>query len=403
MNGDNDMIDLNTEEDIDEENKIHISRVPTKFCEDIVKRILQDKLGENTVQLVELIYPRDDSEGAGGEIKYGNEGGEETTLINNNKNEGDDEGDAANKEHRGFGFVSFSSRAVMEKALELETIKGGRKATSKKLHTLYLRPYHGATTTNGNDDNDDPKNLCYLWLKNRCPYGDDCKFVHAGPGGCIIIGSDKKNDKKKRGKCFAFKKGKCTKGDDCPFSHDFEPKLSKKASKTRTSNDESDDNQRKDILKSEKDCINWKTKGKCRKGDKCPYRHDKAVQTAALEKLAKKRKRKLSGDNRKEKQPLSVRVFGMNYETTEQDIREFLKDCGPIHNVEFPTFEDSGRSKGYCGVWFSSPKAVQKATQLDGQELMGRWLSIQAGKMYLKQWEDNASKRAKTTDTTRAE
>ena len=99
---------------------------------------------------------------------------------------------------------------------------------------------------------------------------------------------------------------------------------------------------------------------------------------------------------------MSVRVFGMNYETTEEDIRSFFAECGPIQDVTFPIFEDSGRSKGYCGVWFSSPKAVSKAVELDGQELQGRWLRIQAGKMYLKQWEElhpsNPNKRSRTME-----
>ena len=91
---------------------------------------------------------------------------------------------------------------------------------------------------------------------------------------------------------------------------------------------------------------------------------------------------------KKQKQPLAVRVFGMAYDTKEQDVRELFKDCGMIHRIVFPTFEDSGRSKGYCGVWFASPKAVVKAEILDGTQLLGRWLRIQSGKtMDVKEWE----------------
>jgi RNA recognition motif-containing protein len=142
----------------------------------------------------------------------------------------------------------------------------------------------------------------------------------------------------------------------------------------------------------EKDCIGWKTKGKCRKRDKCPYRHDDAVREAFI---AKKQKKVDKKRDREEKvsQPLSVRVFGLNYDTTEDDVREYFKDCGIIKEIMFPTYEDSGRSKGYCGVLFVSPKATQKACELDGQELHGRWLSVQPGKMYLKQWEQREQDR----------
>mmetsp|Transcript_24406 Transcript_24406/g.30034 ORF Transcript_24406/g.30034 Transcript_24406/m.30034 type:complete len:198 (-) Transcript_24406:40-633(-) len=149
----------------------------------------------------------------------------------------------------------------------------------------------------------------------------------------------------------------------------------------------------------EKDCINWKSKGKCRKGDKCPYKHDEAVRDACLEK--KKRKAKGSGNQNKRgrsdnPQPLSVRVFGLNYDTKEEDVREYFKDCGPIREMTFPTYEDSGRSKGYCGIFFTSPKATEKACELDGQELHGWWLSVQPGKMYLKQWEARETERLNT-------
>lgn len=357
----NDRVAADAGEAVIDEFKIHISRVPTKFTEEIVGRILTDSLGEDAVHKVELIMPRD----------------EEDQEVENN-NTGEEEAKKEEKTHRGFGFVTLKSAKAQEEALKLATIKGGRKVTSSKLHTMYLRPYA---------DTEEGTNICYLWSRHRCPYGEECKFTHTGPGGCkeknAFVVDDAARAKKKRGKCFAFKKGKCDKGDVCPFSHDFELPSSA-----------SDPQKKQDIPKSEKHCINWKTKGKCKKRDKCPYRHDEEVQKLALKKRKKKEK---SADAQKEKQPLSVRVFGMNYETTEQDIREFFSECGPIQDVTFPTYEDSGRSKGYCGVWFSSPKAVAKAIELDGQELMGRWLRIQAGKMYLKQWEEQSAKRARMT------
>jgi RNA recognition motif-containing protein len=66
--------------------------------------------------------------------------------------------------------------------------------------------------------------------------------------------------------------------------------------------------------------------------------------------------------------------------------------------LTFPRFEDSGRSKGYCGILFQSPKAVAKAIELDGKELHGRWLQVQAGKMYLKQWEEHDESRKRIVE-----
>jgi RNA recognition motif-containing protein len=160
------------------------------------------------------------------------------------------------------------------------------------------------------------------------------------------------------------------------------------------------------LAKSEKDCINWKTKGKCRKGDKCVYKHDPQLQKSAFDKIAKKKRRREEGggvDNdiedhksnkkkrRDEKQPLSVRVFGLNYDTTEADLKEWIEtNAGhPVQSIIFPRFEDSNRSKGYCGVYFASPKAAKAAVDTcDSAELHGRWLRVQTGKsMTIDEWE----------------
>jgi hypothetical protein len=353
-----------------EDYKLHISRVPTTFTEDVVKRVLEEQLGDGSVAELVLIYPKEDDD---------NEQEERQEAA------APKEAGAAAPKHRGFGFVTLNSAELHQQALDLQTIRGSLKPNSTKKHTMYLRPY---TEVKKDEDNPDAQ-LCYLWSQNRCPYGDDCKFTHSGPGGCRII---EKSSTKKKGKCFAFKKGKCTKGDECTFSHDFEPENKNQESK------EEKEQSKKNTPQSEKDCINWKTKGKCRKGEKCPYRHDEGLRQAFLEKKSKKESKKEDVDDsskNKDKQPLSVRVFGMNYVTTEDDIRDFFKDCGNIVEVTFPVFEDSSRSKGYCGVLFQSPKAVAKAVELDGNELFGRWLQIQAGKMYLKKWEQYEKEHSK--------
>ena len=432
------------EEEEKDEFKIYIGRVPTKFTEAIVKRILVEKLGgdaadigdddKTVVEKVELIYPHDDDD---------DENGKNNSKSSNNNPDGyradrtsnresttkDGREKDAEKEHRGFGFVSFATADIRDSALALGTIKGKRKKTSKKSHTMYVRPYVPISDTFDDDgennaeggENDSQANntctpatttgrdVCYLWNLHRCPYGDECKFRHVGEGGCtkqdkdLSLSEQKQLKRKRKGKCFTYKKkGKCPKGDECPFSHDFEPD-------TKIGGTEDDSGEKTTarcpvvVPKTQKDCINWKTKGKCRKGDKCEYKHDPDLQRKALEKIAKKKRQREGGNDdtnneddnnkrrRKEKQPISVRVFGLNYDTNEADIKEFIetKAGHPVKSIVFPRFEDSGRSKGYCGVYFASPKAAKDAVEkCDSAELHGRWLRVQTGKsMTVDQWE----------------
>jgi len=344
-----------------DDRKIFVSRIPVNFDEGSIIRIIEKKLGANTVEHVALSQKRDEGEDQ--------EGG--TSEIDRSNS----------SEHRGFAFVTMINTEKRDEAIALNTIRGRAKAGSKRKHTLYIRPIVRTHDTNGDEDGPtNHLNVCFLWSKFRCPYGDECKFNHSGPGGCEEIKLPVSlEEKKKKQKCFSFKtKGKCKLGDKCPYSHDFDPKVSVK--ETDTERDSKD-----------KDCISWKTKGKCRKGETCPYRHDDAVRESALAKKGKScTKKRGRSDN---PQPLSVRVFGLNYDTTEADVREYFQHCGTIKEITFPIFEDSGRSKGYCGILFTSPKATEKACELDGQELHGRWLSVQAGKMYLKQWAEMEEKR----------
>ena len=429
-----------------EEFKCYIGRVPSKFTEEIVKRNLVEKLRDNTysdaessiVEKVELIYPHDDKEENPKGNNNNNDGYRNDRMNNssnhsskNNTKESSNPTTDPNmeKEHRGFGFAYFSSAKYRDAALQLAIIKGKRKTTSKKSYSLYLCPYVAKTydddetghqssetsktskanTTTGRD-------ICYLWSLYRCPYGDNCKFRHVGEGGCLLQEKDlspeeqKRLQRKRKGKCFVYKKkGKCSKGEDCPFSHDFEPDATTTTTTSKPPNGETTSKTTTCVVvtplsNSQKDCINWKTKGKCRKGDKCPYKHDPELQKRALDKIGKRKRLQEGGgvDNdaavtsnnkrqRKQKQPISIRVFGMNYDTTEADIQKFIEQtCGhPIKSMVFPRFEDSGRSKGYCGVYFASPKAATAAVKkCDNADLHGRWLRVQAGKsMTIDQWE----------------
>ena len=338
-------------------------------------RILEERFGDGCVVEASIVREKPEADGDGAAVR--------------------EEGDSAGEKHRGFGFVVFATAARRAAALAVGTARGSARPNSKRRHTLYLRPVvregedgpcpaaEGAAAGN--------RNACFLWKGFRCPYGDACKFTHEGEGGCVPTVAKEGGiaGKKKRQKCFFFKKnGTCRLGADCPYSHDV-GSTAQTENRTDAINTEVD--------KSLKDCINWKNKGKCRKGDKCPYRHDDSVRTKILQK--KKRNSKSDAGNQKSgpkvRQSLSIRVFGLNYDTTAEDVRSFFAHCGPIMEVTFPTFEDSGRSKGYCGVLFQSPRAVQKAIELDGSELDGRWLQIQEGKMFLRKWEEGENERRK--------
>ncbi|CAM9982047.1 unnamed protein product, partial [Ectocarpus fasciculatus] len=120
--------------------------------------------------------------------------------------------------------------------------------------------------------------VCYMWQRYSCVKGNDCRFLHEGEGSCITVSAQGEGKKK----CLSFKsKGKCSKGDACPFIHDRGSKAKAAAvSEKRTS--------APDDFK--KICHSFKKKGKCRKGESCIFSHDFGGDGEVKEKTSEKRR-----------------------------------------------------------------------------------------------------------------
>jgi hypothetical protein len=306
----------------DDDRKVFVSRVPRNFTDEMFYNALYEVFGDG----IESASVKFDEE-----LKQG----------------------------QGYGFIVFANVILKEKALKAETVKA-------KGCKMYLRRIQRAGREGRGRDTG---GVCFLWQQGTCTHGDTCKFKHTGPGSCRV--KETRTEPKVQ-KCFKFRKGKCNLGDECPFRHD--EKAPGTTPEIMTRSDE------------EKPCFNWKKKGKCRKGDACPYMH--VTELDKKKKGKEGKKRKSDGDSTKKTpvQPvddgLHVRVFGLTYDSTKEKVREFFSPCGEIEEVEFPVFEDSQRSKGFCGLKFVEKAGATAAVEKDGVELDGRWLRIQRGKMF---------------------
>jgi nucleolin len=73
----------------------------------------------------------------------------------------------------------------------------------------------------------------------------------------------------------------------------------------------------------------------------------------------------------------TIFVGNLGFKTTENNLRNFFKDCGSVVDVRIAKNEE-GRSKGFAHVDFEAPDAVEKAKSKAGQELDGRELRVDA-------------------------
>jgi hypothetical protein len=189
----------------------------------------------------------------------------------------------AEEAHSGNGCVIFDTEEGMNVAMQQSSIYVSHKVVK-------LSPW--MSTQDGRDTT-----TCYAWTKFNCTHGDDCKFAHEGDGACVKVGEPYKG---RKFKCMSWtKKGKCSKGDFCNFLHDATSKGGKVELKGQGA--DAGVEQRKEADKDNKEgsyedgeakaprgavvtgiCNNLRKKGRCRKGDKCPYSHDLAPITDAV-------------------------------------------------------------------------------------------------------------------------
>jgi len=78
----------------------------------------------------------------------------------------------------------------------------------------------------------------------------------------------------------------------------------------------------------------------------------------------------------------TVFVDGVPYTWSVDKISELFSRCGKVAQVRAPTWQDSGRLRGYAHVTFADKTACKKALDMDGIKVgaKGRFLKIEAAK-----------------------
>jgi len=70
-------------------------------------------------------------------------------------------------------------------------------------------------------------------------------------------------------------------------------------------------------------------------------------------------------------------VGGLNWDATDDDLRETFGECGAITDAVIVNDRDTGRSRGFGFVTYSSDEEAKAAVEkFDGQDFMGRKLTV---------------------------
>lgn len=72
-----------------------------------------------------------------------------------------------------------------------------------------------------------------------------------------------------------------------------------------------------------------------------------------------------------------VFVGGLSWNTTDESLRAAFEVCGPVTDAKVITDRDTGRSRGFGFVTFTSSEDAQRAiSELDGNEVDGRVVRV---------------------------
>lgn len=89
----------------------------------------------------------------------------------------------------------------------------------------------------------------------------------------------------------------------------------------------------------------------------------------------------MSYDEKRDEAPNepNPRIFvgGLAWAATDEDLKEAFSACGEVISANVVRYPDTGRSKGFAFIEFSSVEEAQKAKdELDGKEIAGRAIKI---------------------------
>ena len=75
-----------------------------------------------------------------------------------------------------------------------------------------------------------------------------------------------------------------------------------------------------------------------------------------------------------------IYIGNLSYNASEDDLRDFFSQYGNIESCNLIIDRDSGRSKGFAFITFSSDEEGLQALEANGKDLLGRNMNVNTAK-----------------------
>ena len=104
-----------------------------------------------------------------------------------------------------------------------------------------------------------------------------------------------------------------------------------------------------------------------------------------IEEYEKEENEKNKSQNQKidknQKKTNGIFISGIPYLTKEEELKDLFSKYGTITEIKLPKYQDSGKNRGYCHIYYDSKKSALKALELNNYTIGNRYLTVEMAKM----------------------
>ena len=143
--------------------------------------------------------------------------------------------------------------------------------------------------------------------------------------------------------------------------------------------EEMEDNEEEEIEENEEKEIEEEENEEEEK-EKNEEKEEEEIEENEKEKNEKKKSQNQKID-KNQKKTNGIFISGIPYLTKEEELKDLFSKYGTITEIKLPKYQDSGKNRGYCHIYYDSKKSALKALELNNYTIGNRYLTVEMAKM----------------------
>ena len=143
--------------------------------------------------------------------------------------------------------------------------------------------------------------------------------------------------------------------------------------------EEIEDNEEEEIEENEEKEIE-EEENEEEENEKNEEKEEEEIEENEKEKNEKKKSQNQKID-KNQKKTNGIFISGIPYLTKEEELKDLFSKYGTITEIKLPKYQDSGKNRGDCHIYYDSKKSALKALELNNYTIGNRYLTVEMAKM----------------------